>query len=404
MVAKPHTRRGLALAKGAVTSASLFALAAVSSPLAFDIQVLNPIGPLTEVGDTTVNVYLTPTFPGPVWGAHFRCGTVSAQRQGEQVLVSALLDPGEPLDPSGEPCQAVATVNLGPLNPGPYQLVAHLTLPDRSTTDVASSFAIVPRGRKCNADPTLNVLSVALATKTVAEFRDALANDIDYRTQLGNIAFLEAFGDGPGLELAFPPLDDPVRVVDRLWRSGEFTAISSNSRLCFSPGPATAVGTAIEYYNTAPGHYFFTPDANEQKTIDAGAVGSTWMRTGKSFPVILLPSCPIAAEAGTHLVYRFTGEPNIGPNSHFFTASQDECGYVRDRADWHWMFEGAPFWASEPVAGTCAAGQQPLFRAFNNGVGGDPNHRYATDHTVIDTMVAQGWVDEGAAMCVPAAP
>ena len=49
------------------------------------------------------------------------------------------------------------------------------------------------------------------------------------------------------------------------------------------------------------------------------------------------------------------GIPNVGPNSHFFTASQDECAVVRDKVDWHWYLEGAPFWANEPQQGTSPA-------------------------------------------------
>ena len=45
--------------------------------------------------------------------------------------------------------------------------------------------------------------------------------------------------------------------------------------------------------------------------IDAGAVGPTWIRTGKSFPVIVGPGCRIASEDGLHWVYRFAGEPNV---------------------------------------------------------------------------------------------
>jgi serine protease len=192
--------------------------------------------------------------------------------------------------------------------------------------------------------------------------------------------------------------------MDRLQRSGELKTIARNSRACFGPSPPDAIGLAVEYYSLMLDHYFFTADVNEQQALDSGMVAGNWVRTGTSFRVILHPGCPIANEGGQHPIYRFTGEPNIGPRSHFFTASQDECGYVRDRADWHWMFEGAPFWASEPVAGVCPVGRRLLYRAFNNGKGGDPNHRYATNHAVIDAMVAQGWVDEGAAMCVPAAP
>ena len=82
----------------------------------------------------------------------------------------------------------------------------------------------------------------------------------------------------------------------------------------------------------------------------------------------------------------------------------EECAVVRDRLEWHWMFEGVSFWASEAVSGMCPAWTQRLLRAYNNGKGGRPNHRCATDQSVIDTMVGQGWIDEGVAMCVPPGP
>jgi serine protease len=158
---------------------------------------------------------------------------------------------------------------------------------------------------------------------------------------------------------------------------------------------------AIEYYNARLDHYFFTADVGEQAALDGGQFGAEWQRTGKSFPVVLAPGCP-NGDRGTQRIYRFAGEPNVGPNSHFFTVSQDECGLVRDRKDWHWQFEGAPFWAIPPTAGACPDRTVPLYRAYNDGQRGDPNHRYSIDRAVIDAMVAQGWTDEGARMCVPA--
>jgi hypothetical protein len=262
------------------------------------------------------------------------------------------------------------------------------------------------RGSKCNVDPTLNQVDVILATKTPEQFSAALATDPAYRALVGNVTYLgTSVPTFPGtLALAFPPLDDPVLVIECLQASGEFTEIDQVGYACFAAPPPSFLGTAVEYYNTALDHYFFTPDAKEQTAIDAGAVGATWIRTGKTFPVIIGPGCRIASEDGLHYVYRFAGEPNIGPNSHFFTVSQDECAVVRDRTEWHWIFEGVSFWASEPVDGTCPTGMQTLYRAYNNGKGGEPNHRYATDHAVIDTMVAQGWVEEGVAICVPPGP
>ena len=77
------------------------------------------------------------------------------------------------------------------------------------------------------------------------------------------------------------------------------------------------------------------------------------------------------------------------------------CAVVRDRKEWGWQFEGAPFWATEPAGGVCPTDLRPLYRAYNNGKGGSPNHRYATDRATIDAMVGQGWIDEGVAMCIP---
>jgi len=259
------------------------------------------------------------------------------------------------------------------------------------------------RGAKCNVDPTINQVDVILANKTPEQFNAALQNNPLYRALVRDVTYLGAtVPTFPGtIALAFPPLDDPVLVIERLRASREFTQIYQDGWACFATPPPSFLGTAVEYYNTALDHYFFTPDAKEQAAIDAGAVGATRVRTGKSFPVIIGPGCRIATEDGLHWVYRFAGEPEVGPNSHFFTVSQDECAVVRDRADWHWIFEGVSFWASAPVAGACPAYMQTLHRAYNNGKGGVPNHRYATERAVIDTMVAQGWVDEGAAICVP---
>jgi len=82
---------------------------------------------------------------------------------------------------------------------------------------------------------------------------------------------------------------------------------------------------------------------------------------------------------GFHPACRFAAAPNVGPNSHFFTVSQDECAVVRDRADWHWQFEGVPFWAMEPANRACTTFTKALYRAFNNGKEGTPKRPYSTD-------------------------
>jgi hypothetical protein len=43
----------------------------------------------------------------------------------------------------------------------------------------------------------------------------------------------------------------------------------------------------------------------------------------------------------------------------------------------------------------CPAGTIPLYRAYDNGMGGAPNHRYTTSLTILNQMIAAGWTFEG---------
>jgi hypothetical protein len=160
---------------------------------------------------------------------------------------------------------------------------------------------------------------------------------------------------------------------------------------------------AIEYVHEGYDHYFLTVRTSEISLLDSNA-RPDWRRTGKSFEVWysaamnLVPMC------------RFWSNQSFAPkSSHFYTAYADECAMVK--RDPLWLFEGTAFYARMPEgslgARTCPAGTQPLYRAYNNGVGGAPNHRYTTDPAVLDAMLAQGWIMEGEVAtrvfaCVPA--
>ena len=57
-----------------------------------------------------------------------------------------------------------------------------------------------------------------------------------------------------------------------------------------------------------------------------------------------------------------------------------------------------------PTAGNCPTATTPVYRVFSNRP--DANHRYTTERSVRDAMVAKGWVAEGdgtdfVVMCAP---
>jgi hypothetical protein len=255
----------------------------------------------------------------------------------------------------------------------------------------------------CNANPFLNRIFGTPVHGSVDDFGARFAADPSYRARFGGVAHIGrthymAFENQ--VILAFPPLADPALELERVRATGDLRDVWLDGYVCFATSPADQVGSAVEYHNAPLDHYFYTADENEKAAVDAGEVGPAWKRTGQSFDVILQPGCPEAIEGRFHPVYRFTGVPDIGPSSHVFTASQQECAVLRDRAEWHWMFEGAPFWAYEPQAGTCPDGTTPLYRVYNNSTGGTPNHRFTTSRAIVDETTRRGWFEEGLVMCV----
>lgn len=155
---------------------------------------------------------------------------------------------------------------------------------------------------------------------------------------------------------------------------------------------------AIEYYYAEFDSYFVTAQPDEVVKLDGG-VFSGWARTGLDFKVH-----PIGTP-GSLTVCRFYSVAFGLKSAHFYTPIADECAQLKSSPDW--TFEGEVF--AVPAArgdGTCSAATVPIYRLYNNGEGGAPNHRYTTDGAIRDAMIAAGWILEGngpgfAFMCAP---
>jgi hypothetical protein len=163
-----------------------------------------------------------------------------------------------------------------------------------------------------------------------------------------------------------------------------------------TPTPKVSV---IEYYNAAFGHYFMTSIANEIVKLDRGDIPG-WTRTGHTFAAF---GAPVASASP---VCRFLSTALAGGSSHFYSALNVECAIAQTSADW--MLESAEvFNIGVPNRdGSCGGLRTPVYRLYNNGQGGAPNHRYTTDLTVRASMLLQGWVPEGTgadgvSMCSP---
>ena len=155
-------------------------------------------------------------------------------------------------------------------------------------------------------------------------------------------------------------------------------------------GVSSSIAPAIEYHHAAFDHYFVTAIADEiTKLVNGTFVG--WARTGLSFNVYPTATAP----AGSVPVCRFFSTSFAPKSSHFYTPSASECAIVKTNPDW--LFEAEVFNVApaSTADGSCPANTLPVFRLYNNGQGAAPNHRYTTDASVRQQMIAQGWIPEG---------
>jgi hypothetical protein len=132
--------------------------------------------------------------------------------------------------------------------------------------------------------------------------------------------------------------------------------------------------------------------------LDSGKTPG-WQRTGQSFDVYT------SAGSGRVAVCRFYGV--FGPkSSHFYAPRGLGCEALLPTNP-VWQYEGDVFYALLPdAAGACPPDNIPVYRLYNNGQGGAPNHRFTTSASIQAQMLGEGWIAEGACIgvgwCSPA--
>jgi hypothetical protein len=173
------------------------------------------------------------------------------------------------------------------------------------------------------------------------------------------------------------------------------------ARQYLTPGsnPSGTV-VAVEFYNAALQHYFLSTNPIEINDLDTG-VHVGWVRTGFRF---LAYATQIGAASP---VCRFYRAPAFG-DSHFYSASPDECAATAAAHPVDWIYESPNvFYIQFPdsISGACPTGTLPIWRFFNQVT---TNHRYTTDQATRDDMRASPtiWIPEGygpdaVIMCTP---
>jgi hypothetical protein len=163
---------------------------------------------------------------------------------------------------------------------------------------------------------------------------------------------------------------------------------------------AAQTQTAVEYYYQVWNFYFITSFPAEIAALDGGAFGGAWKRTGQTFSVWAQPT------GGALPNCRFFSTGFAPKSSHFYTPYAAECAGLKAPGS-GWQYEAIAFYVQLPDgSGNCPMGTTILYRLYNNGMGGAPNHRFTTDAATFNQMRAAGWIFEGdgrtgASACVP---
>ncbi len=166
----------------------------------------------------------------------------------------------------------------------------------------------------------------------------------------------------------------------------------------FGPPFDPAAITVEEYVQDLEGHtghYMLVSEGAEKQFIENGSAGPGWHATGHRFGAF------VAGSGRGADVCRFFAP---GPVTRFYTANAAECDALRTH-DLGWTFEGVRFQIDLPSReGTCTASRTQVNRLYNDRAQfNDTNHRYVSDPALRAAMVAQGWIDEGAAFCATSA-
>ncbi|MCC7326704.1 MAG: choice-of-anchor L domain-containing protein [Burkholderiales bacterium] len=199
-----------------------------------------------------------------------------------------------------------------------------------------------------------------------------------------------------------PGVPSRVRIAiadtsDAVWDAAVFLAAGGVRSPGGGPPTLSNLVKVIEYRHAEFDHYFMTAIPDEIAKLDSGFFAG-WTRTGQAFNVF------VSGTPDTFEVCRFFSTAFGLRSSHFYTPFAPECASLKEGSTW--QFEGSVFNVKVPTdTGTCAADTRPLYRLYNNGMGGAPNHRYTTDYETFVIMQLLGWIPEGAGegviACVP---
>jgi hypothetical protein len=188
----------------------------------------------------------------------------------------------------------------------------------------------------------------------------------------------------------------PADGYSALYRSGGIGVYNADSSTAgrvalFGFGGERYVG---EYATDDLGRHFFTPYRAEIDALSTGWIPG-WHWIGRDFVddyYTTFGGYDRPVDVLSHPVCRFYLPPP--DDSHFFSASEEECAEVRIRFPQFVLETENMFYAGlpDPITGACAPGLGPLYRLWNPT---SNDHWFVADAAVRQRALGLGYVPEG---------
>ena len=184
-----------------------------------------------------------------------------------------------------------------------------------------------------------------------------------------------------------------VQLNDESCNTQSFDVLAASTPpLLTKPAPQPRIEVAVEYYHAGWNMFFVTALPDEIAALDGGAFGGAWTRTGQQFNVYALDGAP----ASSSTVSRFFSTMFAPKSAHVYVANAVEYDALMNGTIAGWELEGPVFSAPLPASdGTCPEGTIPVYRLYNNGMGGAPDQRLITDVNEFAQALTAGWIPEG---------
>src|ERR1700730_1926357 len=379
----------------ATVAVGTFPTGVAVNPAGTRVYVTNQAGNTVSVLETATNTVIATVAVGqnPVGVAVNPAGTrvYVANQSGNTVSV---------LDTATNSVIAAVTVGANPaglvVNPAGTRVYVTnysantVSVVDTASNTVSATVAVGTHPVGVAVDPTGTRVYVANQSANTVSVLDTGSNTVIVAVTVGAFPVGVAVNTTGSRAYVTNYSSNTVSVLDTGTNTVISTVAVGNSPSAFGLfiGGLPQTTVAVEYYYADWNFYFETSFPDEIAALDGGAFGGVFRRTGQTF-MVWPQTNPSASPT-----CRFFSTAFAPKSSHFYTPFASECAIVKTEPAW--QFEAIAFYIQlAGLDGLCSGGTIPLYRLYNDGMGGAPNHRYTTSLAILNQMVAAGWIFEG---------